>query len=387
MKHLLTGVIVVVAIGILYVVGKFIFGDRTDEDLSIPAVEEVEVVEAFDLDEANETPIASENESRRYYGDTLFQYDGKTIVYNNFMFMDEELASIYRSAVVTYRDTVPVNICVVNGNGKYFADGEILKFSVGVDTVYYNFKRLPKAVYPDHALLPESAKEHSYVHKFALSDKSSDCCFALHAFLPDPAPVWIKQFIATVINSDIKKILTDDDSCNILKEYYGIKNSPKEINGIDASEATPKEIGKHFAKAFERLYRKEFDEFKDEGLVQRYEYSMFVVPAWQSKDNTYVTYRFYVFYNTMGAHGFMEEYYLTFEAETGQLLGFNDLIKDKSAQKVISQLDSYFTQRKKEIGYSTDDIFESWLDEGQLESTAQALSKKSTTVYTIHGLR
>lgn len=102
----------------------------------------------------------------RYYGDTLFQYDGKTMVYDYGAFEDEDVTSVSKSAIITYRDTVPIDTCIVNGNGLCFVEGENLKFSIGVDTVYYNFKHLPKAVYPERELLPPDVKEYSYNHTF-----------------------------------------------------------------------------------------------------------------------------------------------------------------------------------------------------------------------------
>lgn len=311
------------------------------------------------------------------YGDTLFQYDGKTVVYDYFSFNDEDITSRSHSAIITYQDTIPVDTCMVNGNGWWFADGEILKFSIGVDTVYYNFRHLPEAVYPELELLPKGVKEYSYTSKFALSDSSWDCDFVFRAYLPENSPSWIRQFMASVMNNDIQGLFMDNKGADkILKEYYGIKSTPRKIRGLDASVKTPKEIARHFSKEHERLYRKEFGGPDSDSHGPKYDYSFLIAPAWQSKDGNYITYRFYTYYYTMGMHGFMEEYYLTFNTSTGKLLGFTDLFKGESAKKVVHELDKYYSKRRKEIGYNFEGIQESWLSGNDLESNMTAVLKE-----------
>lgn len=313
----------------------------------------------------------------RYYGDTLFQYDGKTMVYDYGAFEDDDVTSVSKSAIITYRDTTPVDTCIVNGNGWYFADGEKLKFSIGVDTVYYNFKHLPKAVYSEKELLPTHVKEYSYNHTFALSDSSWNCDFAFRAYLPENPQTWTKQFIATMMRNDIQGLFMDNKGADrILKEYYGIKARPRKIYGIDASQKTPEQIARHFSEEHERLYRKDYDE-----CGPKYDYSMLVAPAWQSKDGKYITYRFYTYYYTMGAHGFMEEYYLTFNDETGTLLGFDDLFSKSDFNKVIDALETEITEYQKDIR-SFEGTYPSWLSEDELSSNATAVIKEvRDTVY------
>lgn len=382
MKRLLLFISAIPVVGIICVQYNkcnrdvYDYSDTLSDIDTIPAVEEVQVIDSVIPDSSGDT-------SRKYYGDTLFQYDGKTVVYDYFYSDEEYVSSRSQSAIITYRDTVPIHTCMVNGEGWWFADGETLKFSIGVDTVYYNFKRLPKAVYPEKRLLPKDVREDSYVHRFALSDSSWDCNFAFRAYLPDNSPAWVKQFIATIMNNDIQALFMDNKGADrILKEYYGIKSTPRKIRGLDASQKTPKEIARHFSKEFERLYREEYEGPDSDNDAPKYDYSMLVVPAWQSKDSTYITYRFYTYYYTMGMHGFMEEYYLTFNSETGKLLGFKDLFRIQSREKVISELDTNYSERRRKIGYNVDGIQESWLSERELESNTWTIIKeKCDTVY------
>lgn len=299
------------------------------------------------------------------------------MVYDYGAFEDEDVTSVSKSAIITYRDTVPIDTCIVNGNGLCFVEGENLKFSIGVDTVYYNFKHLPKAVYPERELLPPDVKEYSYNHTFALSDSSWNCDFAFRAYLPENPQTWVKQFIATLMRNDIQGLFLDNKGADrILKEYYGIKVKPRKIYGLDASQKTPEQIAKHFSEEHERLYRKDSDVH---GL--KYDYSMLVAPAWQSKDGKYTTYRFYTYYYTMGAHGFMEEYYLTFNNDTGALLGFDDLFSKGDFKKVIDALEVEITEYQKDIR-SFEGTYPSWLSEDELSSNATAVIKEvRDTVY------
>lgn len=387
MKRLLLFISAIPVVGIICVQYNkcnrdvYDYSDTLSDIDTIPAVEEVQVIDSV-------IPDSSGNTSRKYYGDTLFQYDGKTVIYDYFYSDnesysdDEEITSLPPRAIITYRDTVPVHTCIVNNDDLYLTDGETLKYFFGVDTVYYNLKRLPKAIYPERKLLPKEVWEHSYLHRFALSDSSRKYIFAFRAYLPDNSPAWIRQFIATIMNNDIQALFTDNKGADkILREYYDIKSTPRKLHGLDASQKTPEEIARHFSKIYERLYRKEYGGVDSDKYNPEYDYSMFVVPAWQSKDSTYVTYRFYTYY-TMGGHGFMEEYYLTFNSETGELLGFKDLFRNQSREKVISELDTNYSERRRENGYNVDGIEESWLSEGELESNTWAIIKeKCDTVY------
>lgn len=373
MKYLLSIVLAICILGLIYggrntsKINEDIDTTTSDTAAQIKEIQQV----------VSEIINPPQDNDKKYYGDTLYQYDGKTVVYDYFSFNDEDITSRSHSAIITYQDTIPVDTCMVNGNGWWFADGETLKFSIGVDTVYYNFRHLPEAVYPEVELLPKGVKEYFHTNRFALTDSSWDCDFVFRAYLSENSPGWIRQFIATVLNNDIQGLFMDNKGADkILKEYYGIKSNPRKIHGLDASVKTPKEIARHFSKEHERLYRKEFDGPGSDGHGPKYDYSFLMVPAWQSKDGNYVTYRFYTYYYTMGMHGFMEEYYLTFNTSTGKLLGFSDLFKGETAQKVVQELDKYYSKRRKEIGYNFDGIQESWLGEKDLESNMTAILKE-----------
>ncbi|WP_288149546.1 RsiV family protein [Bacteroides acidifaciens] len=309
----------------------------------------------------------------RYYGDTLFQYDGKTVIADYFTEEDKEVSSLSSYLLLTYADTVAVDTCRVIGNGAYVADGAIFKYAVGIDTIRYDMRYLPDSIKPILALLPSGTVEHRYTRSFELNDSSWRCDFKFLAYLPKGHPTWLNQFIATIMRNDIQGLYLDNKGADrILKEYYSIKATPRKIGGINASSMSPEQVAVHFSKEHERLYRKDFTE---EDFGPKYDYMMEVAPAWESKNGQYVTYRFYTYYYTMGAHGFMEEYYLTFDNENGRILGYNDIFGANDFKKVLDLLEQEITAQKKEF-MNFDGIYPASLEKDELESNASEILKE-----------
>ena len=309
----------------------------------------------------------------RYYGDTLFQYDGKTVIADYFTEEDKEVSSLSSYLLLTYADTVAVDTCRVIGNGAYVADGAIFKYAVGIDTIRYDMRYLPDSIKPILALLPSGTVEHRYTRSFELNDSSWRCDFKFLAYLPKGHPTWLNQFIATIMRNDIQGLYLDNKGADrILKEYYSIKTTPRKIGGINASSMSPEQVAVHFSKEHERLYRKDFTE---EDFGPKYDYMMEVAPAWESKNGQYVTYRFYTYYYTMGAHGFMEEYYLTFDNENGRILGYNDIFGANDLKKALELLEQEITAQKKEF-MNFDGIYPASLEKDELESNASEILKE-----------
>lgn len=312
----------------------------------------------------------------RYYGDTLFQYDGKTVIADYFTEEDKEVSSLSTCLLLTYADTVAVDTCRVIGNGAYVADGTIFKYAVGIDTIRYDMRHLPDSVSPTREILSANIVEHKYVHSFELTDSSWRCDFKFLAYLPENHPTWLNQFIATIMRNDIQALYLDNKGADrLLKEYYGIKAKPKRVDGINAANMTPKAIARHFATVHEQLYRNEFKAEDVDGHGPKYDYMLEISPAWKSLDGRYVTYRFYSYYYTMGAHGFMEEYYLTFDNENGRILGYNDIFEANDFKKVLDLLEQEITAHKKEF-MNFDGIYPASLEKDELESNASEILKE-----------
>lgn len=369
MRHLLS----VIAVVVLGSIGWAIFADkcsRRSSEARLHDTPDEDTVMVVDVDESDD----GTDEDFTYYGDTLYQYDGKTLIID-YSDEDDELSSMSASKIMTYVGTTPVDSCRVIGNGTYFADGSTLKFAIGVDTVRYNMRNLPDSVDPARELLPPGVVEHRFFRSFSLSDSSWNCDFKFHAFLPKGHPAWLNQFIAVIMRNDIQAMYLDNKGADrILKEYYGIKNQPKKIGGINAASMSPKQIAKHFASEHERLYRNDFDD-GEETRGPKYDYMIEVAPAWSSPDGRYVTYRFYSYYYTAGAHGFMEEYYLTIDNNSGRLLGYEDIIGKKDFPKSIAELEKQLTAYRSTWSGNTD-TYPAALDGESLEANSSEIIKE-----------
>ena len=76
----------------------------------------------------------------------------------------------------------------------------------------------------------------------------------------------------------------------------------------------------------------------------------------------------------MGAHGFMEEYYLTFDNENGRILGYNDIFGANDLKKALELLEQEITAQKKEF-MNFDGIYPASLEKDELESNASEILK------------
>lgn len=322
--------------------------------------------------------VENEEQEQKYYGDTLYWYDGKTIVYDYGFELEEQPSSLSTSAIITYQDTIPIDTCRVIGNGTWIVNGDCLDFAIGVDTVSYPFCNLPDSVDPERELVSAKfdVQRHDFHHIFELTDSSRTCDFSFVAYLPKGHQKWIDQFIATVMRNDIQAVFLDNKgSDRIINEYYGIKKKPKKIHGINAYSMTPEQIAEHFANDFEAHYKKEFSIEDNDVLGPKYDYMLTVAPAWESSDKKLITYRFYSYYYTAGMHGFMEEYYLTFDNESGRLLGRDDIFTANGFKSVISVLEQKLCDHRNT--YTTCNApYPACLEESELEANASEIIKE-----------
>lgn len=360
MKHILTAIIAIILLSVAFLVfanSGFISGN--DNQIDSGSISDSE-----------------DEDQTRFYGDTLYQFDGKTIVDVSSEMTEEDITSLLPTLFVTYVDTIPVDTCMVFGNVGYVMDGPKLKFFAGVDTVQYDIRHLPDSVNPISDIFPDDLVEYKFTRSFELTDSSWDCDFSFLAYLPKEHPAWLNQFIATIMRNDIQALFLDNKGADrILKEYYGIKAVPKKVDGINAAKMTPKEIARHFALEHERLYREEFNVEEYDGHGPKFDYKLEVTPAWRSSDGRYVTYRFYSYYYTMGAHGLMEEYYLTFNESNGNLLGYNDIIGLKVFPEAIKLLEQQLTVYKSEY-LNFEGTFPADVGEEELEANASEIIKE-----------
>lgn len=306
----------------------------------------------------------------KFRGSVLYQKDDMTWTYDYTVFAEDD-DLINSSGIVLYKDTLPVDTFRVIGTGRYFAEGGKLKFAIGVDTVNYDFNQLPPVMDPANELLPPGTVSHAYKNSFELSDSSFTCSFEFEANLPPSPPSWLKQFISTTIRNDLQAMFVDNKGADrIYKEHMNIPSHPRKIRGFDASSSSPEQIADHYFAEFKRLYCRQFDT-----TGPRYDYSFSVWPAWESKDKRFATYRFYTYYYTMGMHGFMEEYYLTFDNHNGRILGYDEIFAPEGKADALAKLEVALN-RKKNQAHDIPAKFHPGISEEDLSSNAWMIVKE-----------
>lgn len=320
-----------------------------------------------------------------YEGDTICQFDGKTLVMDVIPVPDEADETTW--AVITKKRDTPVDTCLVDTKGDILTEGGYLKVTAGADTLTYDLKQLPKTIHPESELFPIEVRKYSYTHSFLPPRGEDDCNFEFSAYLPEHPQAWLLQFIATMMRHDVVDVLFGDpEGDGVLNEYQDLLSGKRKNTDIDAVRMTPEQIARHYAAEFERLYRIDYcakpDSDEDNIYVSTYEYYMYVVPVWQSRNGGYITYRFFVFDYTGGAHGYNMEYNLTFDTATGRLLGFDDLFPEEEFKNVINALYEEIRSYRKRNGYATDvDGIAAMKEDETFTSHVDVLKQKCGEVY------
>lgn len=256
-------------------------------------------------------------------------------------------------AIVTYCDSVAVSTCLVLSGDGYAVDGNTLKIAIGIDTVTYNIKKLPGKIDPVNKFAPKDAKHYAYSKKFQYSKDSRACHFVLDAYLPENPPGWIRQFVAMTLADMVNDLVEESPTPSTIKDYVGGRGAHRKVGGIDAASNTPEAIARWFANDFKTRYMAWWRTMEnDEDPIGGPEFDIYLslVPAWESADHRYVTYIFYTYIYANGTHGAMEEYYLTFNAGTGEVMGFDDIFKRGTQNSVLEVFDKYFIQREQALG-------------------------------------
>lgn len=306
-------------------------------------IQEKEITE-FSTVQSDEYPFLS--------GDTLCEYDGKAVLHH-LIEDDDNIQSVSFSEITTYAGNKLVSTCKVKGyNNLVSADGNTLMIVLGVDTLRYNISSLPETIYPLKDLVGKDATECSVKHNFPAGDTSRLCSFNLTAHLSYDRPEYINRVIAAIMYSDFQLIFEDVDiRPDIMEEYQQLGKNPNRYSGLNTSKVSPKEIGDYFARKFEKLYRKQFAEEINEGWGPQEEYLLDVAPVWKNDDGRISTYRFYTYHYGGGAHGMMNEFYLSFDNNDGRVLGYEDILGNDRMRQTIPILNKKLNNR---LSHDTD---------------------------------
>lgn len=314
MKHILT---LLVAACLLICIFMFSTG-RCKTPESIEAL----VPELADRSEDDDTEQSADEAFARWDG----------LVYM-LEFGNEDIENSMNGPVIkAYRGDYCVDSCVIHGvYNNIMAENGMCRIVTGIDTVRFNLTYMPKILDLRFVSALHEADTLTFYKSFCLNDKSFDCTFSAEiALLPATSP-GILRYLDDLMQEDI----TD----------FGFDATSKaETNG------DIKMMAEHYFNLFRDRYTAEYKEEIDGEDMSRgpaYHYFFSAKPVWESPDKKLVTYQFYNFSYIMGAaHGGMEEYFATFDAETGRRLHVKELISPKGFRKSINLLESGLTTYK-----------------------------------------
>lgn len=240
-------------------------------------------------------------------------------------------------AIKAYRGDYCVDSCIIQGvyNSIKAEHGNCM-IVTGIDTVRFNLTYMPKILDLRYVSALPEADTLTFYKTFCINDESFDCSYSAETALLPGTPQGILQYIDSLLLEHTNSFGLDFQTP--AAAYRGDKTDIKAMI-------------EHYYGQFREGYAASCQDDTDSQAPVRgpaYHYFFSAKPVWQSKDKRLVTYQFYDYGYTMGsAHGGMEEYFATFDAETGRRLHIRDVISPKGFRKCISLLESQLTGYKK----------------------------------------
>ncbi len=239
-----------------------------------------------------------------------------------------------KMSLITSVNGIPISECRLLGKFDWVSGrGRMLDITSGIDTISIPAQPLPDSINITDKLCLAEVSNLKHSRHFALNDSSAICTFSIDMRLPIPQRQWLSDFIQKDIMNLMKAVLESEDSGSKIKNFKG-------------GNRDMMAFAEHCYNEFKRLYLAENEVF---GLENDILFEIY--PVWTSPDNKLTTYRFQNSTYMGGAHGGMEDYYLTFDNKTGRLLGLPDFFKsDTERDKAILKLEDKLTDYKNSIG-------------------------------------
>lgn len=347
MRHLLTTIIVVAIISAAFtrMAGKCSSGN-TDYDYSDTLETEMPVTDEIDSSIKVSMDTVSENEHTEYQRLPLAE-SGNIKVYVDFCLEDndhkygDDVYAKDETYLTRFVDNKPMESMILKGPYmRLLGDGGRCRIVVGVDTVNVNIKR-PFGKVLDlrfRDALP-GCRFYRLSRHYALNDSAWDTDFQINIAMRDNTTLFIKDFISNMIRDDVAGYFDELKNGEWIAPY---------IPMIRMRNRTVEQMMEHYYYQFRKFYDKKFK--PEPGSEERacgewYSYQCYAYPVWQNSDSTLTTWKFYNFSYMGGAHGGESEYFLTFDNETGRILGAMDFFSKANFRKAIErlavQLDTY----------------------------------------------
>lgn len=309
------------------------------------------MVESPSLKETDKSEMLDAAEERsEYRGNLILEHDNIKVYANYGLSEDDikygdDITAKDETYLIRYVDDVPRDTMVLKGPyNTLLGNNGLCKITVGTDTVSVNISK-PFNKYLDirfSGVLP-GCRFYRYSKHYTLSEGSFPTDFQINLAIQDDAPEYIRNYINEAIRDDVARYFGD---------YSGDKTIYPDISLFNIKDGDFNQLSLYYYKQFCRLYKKENSNESDteEGpLGPHYSYQFYAYPVWENSDSTLITWKFYDYCYMGGAHGGETEYFLTFENETGRILGVNDFYTSDEFNKAIDvlrlQLNAYHDSR------------------------------------------
>lgn len=349
MRHLLTTIMIVAIVSAAFSLGAGKCSKTTSHS-SYSATPETEtpVIEVADTGKNvadtlrnKSSELESEQEKTEYNRMPLAEW-GNIKVYDDYGLMDKDVEygdHVFAkddTYLIRYVDDKPKDSMILVGPYmRLLGEGAICRIVVGVDTVNVNiirpFGKTLDLRYRD-ALL--GCKHYRLSRHYAFCDSARATDFQINIAMTDSTPLFIKDFISDMIRDDVAQYFDEHD----WERHIDITPYVPMIN---MRNRTVEQMMQHYYYQFRKLYDKRFKPESDSdecAYGEWYSYQYYAYPVWQNSDSTLTTWKFYNFSYMGGAHGGEFEYFLTFDNQTGRILGAKDFFSKEDFKKAIGKL-------------------------------------------------
>lgn len=238
------------------------------------------------------------------------------------------------SYLIRYENNgVADSMILVGPHNGIYGEGYFCKVVVGIDTVNIDIRNpFPRT----HDLRFKDAipgcKLFRLSRHYALNEKAWPTDFQINIALKESTPLYIMNFISTMIRDNVAGYFTD---------YTNDNPQTPNIPIFKISGNSVDEMMQYYYTLFCTQYNKEFLMDTDpDGVVMgdRYSYQFYACPIWENPDSILTTWRFYTYSYMGGAHGGEMEFFLTFENKSGRILGVSDFYSTESFKDAIANL-------------------------------------------------
>lgn len=338
MRHLLTTIMVVAiaAAAFTFMAGKC-SSATADHDYSDTLETEITVTAESDTSDKASLDSVSENDE---YQRLPLAESGIVKVYvnygiqNDYAIFDDDIIGKDGTSITRYVNDKPKESMILVGPYmNILGQGNMCRIVVGVDTVNVNierpFKKKMDLRFRDSL---DGCKFYRLSRHYALNDSAWDTDFQINIAMRDSTPLFIKDFISDMIRNDVAGYFDELKDNEWIAPYVPM---------IRMRNRTVEQMMAHYYYQFRKFYDKDFkpEPGSDEiALGQHYSYQCYVYPVWQNSDSTLSTWKFYKYSYMGGAHGGEREYYLTFDNETGRVLGASDFLSSKEITRALENL-------------------------------------------------